>query len=85
LVDDSFLAGVAGRCGCERNSRGVVGSVVALNLMILSGVDSGYEASIAQVFDHRLLFGVLVVVALVAGPVLGVIAAGTLRRRLRPG
>jgi len=63
----------------------VVGVVVALNLKILSGVDTGYEASIAEVFDHQPLVGVLVIAALVAGPVLGVIAARRLRRRLRLG
>jgi uncharacterized membrane protein len=60
---------------------GVVGGVVALNLMILSGIDSGYEASIAEVFDHQPIFGVLVVAALVAGPVLGVVIARRRRQR----
>jgi predicted transporter len=62
---------------------GVVGGVVALNLMILSGVDNGYEASIAEVFDHQPVFGALVVAALVAGPVLGVFAARRWRQRHR--
>ena len=47
----------------------VVGSIVAANIVIFSGVQDGYEASISDVFDHSVPVGLLVVVALAAGPI----------------
>jgi hypothetical protein len=53
---------------------GLLGGVVAVNLMIYSGVERGYEASLGQVFEHSALAGLVVVAALAAGPILGVVA-----------
>lgn len=60
---------------------GLVAAVVAVNVVIFSGIDEGYEASPTDVFEQSALVGVLVVAVLVAGPVLGVLALRALRRR----
>lgn len=57
-----------------------LGVIVALNVMIFSGVESGYEAGLGQLFAHSPLAGVLVVIALVTGPVIGVVWARWARR-----
>lgn len=54
---------------------GLAGAVVALNVMILSGVEQGYEAGLAGVFDRSVLAGTLAVGALVSGPVVGVLVS----------
>lgn len=59
---------------------GLVAAVVAVNVVIFSGIDEGYEASPTDVFEQNALVGALVVVVLVAGPVLGVLAVRGLRR-----
>jgi multisubunit Na+/H+ antiporter MnhB subunit len=61
---------------------GVVGAVVAVNVVIYSGIDRGYEASPAEVFDQNALVGVVVVVVLLAGPALGVALARRISRSL---
>ncbi|MGD2059309.1 MAG: hypothetical protein PVF87_00450 [Acidimicrobiia bacterium] len=57
-----------------------LGVIVALNVMIFSGVERGYEAGLGEVFAHSPLAGVLVVASLIAGPVVGVIWARWTRR-----
>lgn len=59
----------------------IVGAVFAVNLMIFSGVEGGYEASFSDVFEHRPFVGVLVVAALVVSPFIG-LAVALHRRRL---
>jgi uncharacterized membrane protein len=63
----------------------VVGAIVAVNVVIYSGVDQGYEASIPEVFRHNLFAGILTIVALVAGPIVGVVVARIMRRRRADG
>jgi len=53
----------------------IVGAIVAVNIVIYAGPDSGYQSSIGDVFRHSAPVGVLAVAALVAGPVLGVMIA----------
>ncbi|HEX6220142.1 MAG TPA: hypothetical protein VF115_03520 [Acidimicrobiia bacterium] len=60
---------------------GFVGLIAAWNLMIYLGVESGYEASLGEVFGHSLLAGILVTAALVAGPVAGIWVARRQRRK----
>ena len=60
---------------------GVVGAIVAVNVVIFAGPETGYEASLAEVFDHSPVVGGLTVAALVGGPVLGVGLARRLRRQ----
>jgi len=64
---------------------GVVGAIVAVNLVIFAGIDGGYEASLPEVFEQSPLTGFGAVLVLVAGPVLGVIVARSMRRHRRGG
>lgn len=51
---------------------GVLGAIVAVNVVIFSGIDRGYQSGITEVFDYNALLGVLVISILLAGPILGV-------------
>jgi hypothetical protein len=70
---DGLLGGLGGL---------VAGGVVAVNMVIYLGVEGGYQASLADVFEHSVVIGILVLVALMAGPVAGVVYMHR-RRRLR--
>ncbi len=59
----------------------VVGGLLAVNLVIFSGNEQGYEASLGEVFEQSPLLGIAVVTLWIAGPVLGVIGARRQRRR----
>ena len=59
----------------------VVAVIVILNLHIFVGLKDGYAASPADVFEWSVLLGVVDIALLVAGPVLGIVAASRLRRR----
>ena len=59
---------------------GLVGAIVAVNFVIFVGIEGGYEAGITDVFRENVLFGLVTVAILVAGPVVGVVA---MRRRRR--
>lgn len=59
----------------------IVGGILAVNLVIFSGNDSGYEASIDEVFRQNVLLGIVVVALWIAGPVFGVIGARRHRRK----
>ena len=58
---------------------GATGAILAVNVVIFSGIEDGYEANIPDVFRQNALVGVLVVAILIAGPVVGVMT----RRRMR--
>ena len=58
----------------------IVGAVFAVNLTIFTGVEGGYEAGLSDVFEQRPFVGVLVVVALVVSPLIG-LAVALHRRR----
>jgi hypothetical protein len=60
---------------------GLVGAIAAVNFVIYTGIEQGYEASIGEVFQHSLIAGIVTVMILVAGPVAGVLTARRLRRR----
>jgi hypothetical protein len=60
---------------------GIVGWIVAINVVIFSGVESGYQASIPEMFEHSLLTGLAYVLILSAGPVVGVVVARKQRRK----
>jgi hypothetical protein len=64
---------------------GLVGAVAAVNLVIYTGIDQGYEASLVEVFEYSLIAGIVVVLVLLAGPVVGVVTARRLRRRRARG
>jgi len=68
----SVLAGLGGF---------VVAVIVILNLHILVGLEDGYAASPADVFAWSVLLGVVDIALLVAGPVLGIVAASRFRSR----
>ena len=58
----------------------LVGAVVAVNLVILVGPEKGYESSIAEVFEHDLVAGLVTVAILALSPAAGIWLA---RRRRR--
>ena len=60
---------------------GLVGAIAALNFVVYSGIEQGYEASLVEVFQYSVVAGVVTVMVLVAGPTLGVFAARRLRRK----
>lgn len=66
-------------------SGGLVGAIVAVNLVIYSGMERGYETTIPEVFRESALVGSLVVAVLLAGPVVGVWIARRLRRQRTSG
>jgi hypothetical protein len=51
----------------------VVAVIAILNLHILVGLEAGYAASPADVFEWSVLLGVVDIALLVAGPMLGVV------------
>ena len=53
----------------------VAGAIVSINVVIFGGIEDGYEASVAQVFEENVFVGVIAALVLVAGPVIGVIIA----------
>jgi len=63
---------------------GLVGAVAAVNFVIYTGIEQGYEASLVEVFQHSLIAGIVTVMILLAGPVLGVLTARRVRRRRAP-
>jgi uncharacterized membrane protein len=58
-----------------------VGAIIAVNVVITAGVDQGYQASLAEIFEENVFLGIVTVAILAAGPVLGVIIAHRLQRR----
>lgn len=50
----------------------VVGAIVAVNVQIFSGVTDGYEASLAEVWDHSPVVALVIVGLWIAGPAVGV-------------
>lgn len=61
---------------------GIAGAIVAVNVVIFSGIEGGYEASIPEVFRQSPVIGVVAVVVLAAGPIAGVVLARRRRSRL---
>ena len=60
---------------------GVAGAIVAVNFVIYSGIEDGYEASIPAVFGQNVLVGLVTVTVLLTGPALGVIVARRFRKK----
>ena len=54
---------------------GVLGAIVAVNVVIFSGIERGYESGITEVFSYNALLGLIVSSILFAGPILGVMLA----------
>ncbi|NHZ70849.1 MAG: hypothetical protein GWP18_04340 [Proteobacteria bacterium] len=72
----SLLAGAAGALGGL-----AVGAVIAVNIVIFSGIEPGYEATIPEVFSQNVAVGIVTVAVLAAGPIVGVAVALRLRGR----
>ncbi len=53
----------------------VLGAIASINVVIFSGIEDGYEATPAQVFEENALVGTIAVLVLGAGPLLGVLVA----------
>lgn len=58
----------------------VLAGIIAVNLVIFSGIDTGYESNISEVFDYNPMVAVAVVAILVIGPALGIFLARARRR-----
>lgn len=58
---------------------GIVGAIAAVNFVIFSGMERGYESTIPEIFTQSVPAGVVTVALLAAGPLVGVL----LRRRRR--
>jgi hypothetical protein len=54
---------------------GFLGAIVAVNVVIFSGIERGYQSGITEIFEYNAVLGVLVLSILVGGPVLGVVLA----------
>ncbi len=61
----------------------VIAVIVTFNLHILVGLEQGYAASPAEVFEHSVLLGLFDVLLLITAPALGVLGVGQLRRQER--
>lgn len=71
-LTDILIGGIAG---------GLIGAIVAVNVVIYSGIERGYESTIPEVFRESGLTGAVVVAILTAGPLVGVWIARRLRRQ----
>jgi hypothetical protein len=60
---------------------GIVGAILAVNVVIYPGIDDGYEASVRQVFDEKPAVGVLAATVLVASPSIAVTALRRARKK----
>ncbi len=63
----------------------MIGGIVAVNLVIFSGIDAGYEAGLGDVIEYNRFLGVVVIGVLATGPVLGVVVARRMRRTRERG
>ena len=59
----------------------ILGGILALNIVIYSGTDRGYETGIIELFAFNWVVGILVVSVSVGFPVLGVVIARLWRRK----
>ncbi|MDX2342382.1 MAG: hypothetical protein QNL12_00920 [Acidimicrobiia bacterium] len=71
---DIFVGGVAGL---------LIGMVLAVNIVIFSGIDGGYEASPAEVFAENPIVGTVAAIVLAGAPIAGI--AWLRRRRASSG
>lgn len=60
---------------------GITGAIVAVNVVIFSGMEEGYETTIPEMMRQNVFVGVLVMAILMAGPIAGVMVARRMRRR----
>ena len=72
VVVDVLLGGMVGA---------ILGGIVAVNVVLMAGVDQGYESGIGEIFDENLFLGLITVVIWIAGPVLGIWFARRRRKR----
>jgi hypothetical protein len=73
------LTGIAALVGL------IVAVIVTLNLHIAVGLEQGYAATPAEVFDRSVMLGVFDLLLLLAGPAAGVLLLQRLRRASRRG
>ena len=52
------------------------------SLIIFAGTERGYEASLSEVFADNVVVGIGAVALLVAGPIVGIVAARRIRTKL---
>lgn len=54
---------------------GIVGAVLAVNILIFAGVEGGYEASLSDALDQRPVAAITALVVLVLSPLVGAFVA----------
>ena len=60
---------------------GIAGAIAAVNVVIYSGIDGGYEATLGEVFDQYPVVAVIAVGLILLGPAAGIALARFLRGR----
>jgi hypothetical protein len=65
----------------DPNIRGIVGAIVAVNVVIYSGIDDGYDATLGEVFYRTPAVGVVAVALALLGLLAGIAVAPYLRNR----
>jgi hypothetical protein len=63
---------------------GISGAIAAVNIVIFSGMERGYESTIPEIFRQNVLVGIMTVVTLAAGPLVGVWLMRRRRQRAIP-
>ena len=62
---------------------GIIGLILAVNVVIYAGPDQGYESSINDVFEHSIITGLAAIALVIAGPIVGIVIARRLRNQRR--
>ena len=62
----------------------LIGAIVAVNVVIFSGTDRGYETTIPELFRENVFLGIVTVAILAAGPIVGAIYGRNDWRRRHP-
>lgn len=65
----------------DPNIRWIVGAIVAVNVVIYSGIDDGYETTLGEVFYQTPAVGVVAVAFVLLGLLAGIAVAQFLRNR----
>ena len=59
----------------------IVAAIVAVNLVILSGIDTGYETTIPELFRENVILGIVTVAILIGGPIAGALYGNSFWQR----
>lgn len=62
---------------------GLVGAITAVNIVVFSGIEDGYESSFGDIMDYSRFLALIVVAVLLAAPISAVFMLRKLRRSRR--